>query len=379
MTLLKRVRNVLGLAAQSERGRWWPAAVLALLVPPAIWLISTTAVTSAQEKKPASESKAVGEEKRATSAGHPQYTATAMLLVRFETPTIAGANPAAAQEWTRDRFEIYKATQQQLLVSRFVLVAAMRDPQVAELRSIRREQETRDPVRWLKSQLRVTFPGDAEIMEVSLTAENPQEAATLVQAVVEAYLHEVINTDVDRRRMRLAELDRAVSEKEQDVRSRREELKKLATELGTSSTEALTLKQKLALEELSSLRQELRKLKADLRVAQTGLAVQKALLPDAGKDEKAQLVVLIRRLEAEVAVETEQEKDLEKQVQRRQREAELFGNSTVDMEMLQADIKNADVLLNLLATERDKVRVECRAAPRVILLEPPQKPVAPDN
>ena len=97
MTLLRRVRNVLGLAAQSERGRWWPAAVLALLVPWAIWLISTAAVTSAQEKKPASEAKSTKDEKRATSAGHRMYTATAVLQVRFETPTVAGATPGGAR------------------------------------------------------------------------------------------------------------------------------------------------------------------------------------------------------------------------------------------------------------------------------------------
>ena len=55
MTLLDRVRNVLGLAARHEQGRWWPAAILTLLVPPAIWLASMGAATSAQEKKPAAE------------------------------------------------------------------------------------------------------------------------------------------------------------------------------------------------------------------------------------------------------------------------------------------------------------------------------------
>ncbi len=50
----------------------------------------------------------------------------------------------------------------------------------------------------------MSFPGDAEIMEVSLTADDPAEAATLVQAVVDAYLREVVNTDADRKRHGLA-------------------------------------------------------------------------------------------------------------------------------------------------------------------------------
>ena len=378
MTLLKRVRNVLGWVAECERGRWWPVAVLALLVPPAVWLVSTAAVTSAEEKKPASEAKTVRGEKRAEPAAHPKYTATALLMVRFEPPTVAGVAPIAAQEWTRDRFEIYKATQQQLLGCRFVLSAALRKPAVAQLPAIRHSQRSGDPVRWLKSKLRVTFPGDAEIMEVSLTADDPNEAATLVQAVVDAYMQEAVNAEVDRKRLRLSELDRAVAEKEQDIRARREKLKKLATELGTSTTENLTLKQRLALEELSMYRQELRKLQGDLRLHERDLAVQKSMLQDAGK-ENAEMRQEIRRLETQVAVETKQAKDLEKQVQGMRREVERFGNSTVDMEMLLNDIKNADFVLNQLASERDRMRVECRSAARIMLLQPAHTPEVPDN
>ena len=49
------------------------------------------------------------------------------------------------------------------------------------------------------------------------------------------------------------------------------------------------------------------------------------------------------------------------------------------MEMLLADIRSADAVLNRLAAERDRLRVECRAAPRVSLIEPAEKPQVPDN
>ncbi len=106
------------------------------------------------------------------------------------------------------------------------------------------------------------------------------------------------------------------------------------------------------------------------------LAVQKSLLQDTGK-ENPEMRQAIRRLETQVAVETKQEKDLEKQVQGMQREAERFGNSTVDMQMLLSDIKNADLVLNLLASERDRMRVECRAAARITLLQPRTSPKCP--
>ena len=99
----------------------------------------------------------------------------------------------------------------------------------------------------------MTFPGHAELMEVSLTADNPDEAATLVRGVVEAYLNEVVNVELDQKRLRLSQVHRAVTEKEQDIRTSREALKKLAAELGTSTTENLTLKQKLALKNCRSI------------------------------------------------------------------------------------------------------------------------------
>ena len=147
-----------------------------------------------------------------------------------------------------------RATQQQLVPSRFVLLAALRKPEVAKLPVIQYEEKNGDPVEWLMGRISVGFPGRAEIMEVSLTREDPKEAAALVQAVVDAYMKEVVNAEQDLKRNRLSELDRAYVEKETEVRSKREDLKKLAEQLGTSDTETLTLKQKLALEELTIYR-----------------------------------------------------------------------------------------------------------------------------
>ncbi len=38
--LLDRIRNVLGVVPQGERLRWWPAGIMALLAPTALWLVS---------------------------------------------------------------------------------------------------------------------------------------------------------------------------------------------------------------------------------------------------------------------------------------------------------------------------------------------------
>ena len=127
-------------------------------------------------------------------------------------------------------------------------------------------------------RLSVSFPGKAEIMEVSVRGNDPQEATILDRAVVDAYMKEVVESERDQKRGRLNELDRAFVEKETEIRDKREDLKKLAETLGTSDTETLTMKQKLALEVLGIYRQELAKSQFELRRLRSELAAQQSLL-----------------------------------------------------------------------------------------------------
>jgi len=377
----------------------------------------------------------------------PKYVASSYLRVAMQEKSIAFEN--GPQGINKEAFEIYKATQQQLVLSRFVLMAALRKTEVAKLACIQEEQEEGDPAVWLTKRMSVTYPGKAEFMEVSMDRDDANECTTLVRAVVDAYMTEVVNAERDQKRQRLSELDRAYIEKETEIRSKREDLKKLAEQLGTSDTEALTLKQKLVLEELTLYRQEMAKNQFELRRSQGELAAQKAILKNlesvdiSGADvdlmvqsdpiarqlfiqlgwrkmdqvytegavvagaksryaerfqqdlkvmqeqfnaRRAELVDAVRqkkrnevqseilRLEASISVLGEQANTLQAEVKRQQTEAEKFGSSTVDIEMMRADIKNLDQVLSGVATEREKLKVEIRSAPRVTLLQRAEKP-----
>jgi polysaccharide biosynthesis transport protein len=210
-----------------------------------------------------------------TWLGYGKYTARSCLRVAMVEKSILDASLPGTD---RDRFDIYKSTQQQLVKNRLVLIAALRKPEVSRLPSVQYEQKNGDAVSWLMSRVRVRFPGDAEIMEVSLSSDDSQEAVTLVRGVVDAYLREVVNAERSRKQERLSELDRAYVEKETEVRARREDLKKLAKQLGASDTDTLSVKQKLALETWASYRQEWAKLEFELRRLHSELAAQQTLL-----------------------------------------------------------------------------------------------------
>lgn len=304
-----------------------------------------------------------------------KYTATSVLRINLREPVLLGETASRLSE---KEYEIYKNTQRQLVTSRFVLLAALRKPDVAKLPAVQAEQQSGDPVRWLEKTIKVEFPGDAETMSVSVIRCDPKEAATLARAVVDAYLTEVVNAERDQKRQRCSELDRAYAEKESEVRAKREDLKKLAEQLGASDGEALTMKQRLVLDNLSMYRQDMRETRAKLRSLKVDLAGQKAIL-DVAKDEgRVAIAQEIKRLEASIVALTEQESQMQADVECLRKEADGFGRSTVDIEMLRNDIKQISDVLTQIANEREKLRVEIRATPRVTLLQRAEIPESKD-
>ncbi|MHC4180592.1 MAG: M56 family metallopeptidase, partial [Planctomycetota bacterium] len=112
MVLLNRVGNILGLSASNRRARWWPVGLLALAVPLAIWLASTSIVwpteneTRAEEvvddTAAASTSEGVGgETEKEASWGEPVEGVHARL--RAEKTTWKVGEPVALKVDVRNR------------------------------------------------------------------------------------------------------------------------------------------------------------------------------------------------------------------------------------------------------------------------------------
>lgn len=179
-----------------------------------------------------------------------EYTATAAFHVASSlAPILPGGGDRMGTA-----FEVYKGTQQQYVKSRFVLVAALRKPEAASASVL---QEELDPVDWLQQNLKVAFPGNAEIMQISLTTPDPRESAALVNAVVDAYKAEIVDVELNQRRQRLSDLERIYTEKENELRAKRNDLKRLAEQLGAGEKENLSLKQQIALQQFAAFRSEL--------------------------------------------------------------------------------------------------------------------------
>jgi capsular exopolysaccharide synthesis family protein len=206
-----------------------------------------------------------------------QYMAYAQLRVGVQENQLVFRTAGDQVEVGQNYFDIYKATQAQLLKSRFVLSAALRKPEIAGLPSVKRNEP--DAIGWLADVLRVGFPEKgSEIMQVSLNGADPQEITALVNAVVDAYRNEVVDVERNQRVLRKNELDRLCAEKESEVRTKRNDLKQLAEQLGTQDSETLTLKQKVAIEQFAEYRKQQMQVEFDLMRTQSEYKTAQAYL-----------------------------------------------------------------------------------------------------
>lgn len=371
------------------------------------------------------------------------YSATFLLRVAYQEKALIYSN---AERLSESEYDIFKNTQVQLLLGRFVLTAALKKPEGNPIYRLPILKEQNDPVGWLTKKLSVSFPGKSEIMEIRLTTTDRKEAAQIVSGVVEAYMSEVVDVEKAQRRDRVSELDRLFTDKEQEVRNRRSELKQLAEQLGTAETENLNLRQRLTLEELATYRQELARSEFEVGRLRSDLASRRSeldsvnsneisdlecemfaqndqvlrnliqeimykkmdsqytsgVLKDTGKKSnkfidkyqpeldriendykdrmdqvrmeikhKRQVDVEkdIKRVEAAIDIANKQQKANVDDVQRLRKLAEQFGSSSVDVEMLRNDIANREKSLESIRNEREKLKVELRAASRVTPLQ----------
>ena len=369
----------------------------------------------------------------------PKYTASSQLRVASREPVRVFESTHTGQA----EFDVYKATQKELMRSDFVLVAALRKPEIAKL-AVFKQQD--DPVAWLSGELRVEFPDEAEIMEVSLTLDDPDQAAALVNAVVEAYLEEVVQPERNQLRQRLNDLERISVKKETEVRKKRANLRQLAEQLGlgTRDHQALRLKQQIAQKRFFDTQRELTQLRSDLRRTQTELKVRKAMLADpegiklpefeidafmqsdpvtaqlltplltelkkqlaAGQPEenlqrglkavqkeldarreelrpqlrqrkRAAIEAEIARLKDQITVLSELCQKITEDVKEQKKEAERFGETLLDIEMMRAELTQLDEVLNSVATERERLRVEVNSSPRIMLMQRAEPPRSKD-
>lgn len=155
-------------------------------------------------------------------------------------------------------FGTYKQSRMRDMKGPFVLLRALREPGISNLSLIAAQEHPQD---WLEDNLSVSSPG-TEFLQLSLSGEQPQELAKIVNAVTTAFLDEVVNAEETARRSKLDELETIYNRIQEDLKQKHRALRELTESLHTTNPETLSVKHQLALDYSSKLRKDL----ADLRL-----------------------------------------------------------------------------------------------------------------
>jgi hypothetical protein len=197
---------------------------------------------------------------RPVGDGPKEYTATAALFVAPSVPHTMRSTP---EKLDLDEFEMYRNTHAALLRQRFVLMAALRNPKMKGVESVLREDARHNTIGWLASIIKVKLEKKTSIMTVSVTLPDRNEAATIVNAVVQAYMDEVVNRDRDRQRERFDSLTEVSVQKEEEFRKLREDLKREMESIGAGDDATVGLRTKLALNTCTEYQSELRAMRRE--------------------------------------------------------------------------------------------------------------------
>ncbi len=151
-------------------------------------------------------------------------------------------------------YDVYKKTQMQWVKSPFVLGRAARKPDMMKLQTMKEHKD--DPVGYLENKLSVDYPGDAELMRVSIKGTHRDDLATIVNSVVEAYMEEIVTGDKMARLKQRDMLNEHYSKSKVEYRDLAASYHELAKQMGANSSQTAEMRKKLLTMKLESLIQD---------------------------------------------------------------------------------------------------------------------------
>jgi capsular exopolysaccharide synthesis family protein len=188
------------------------------------------------------------------------YTARAVLELNPRSPSL-GFRPSA-DEVSLDNF---RQTQIALIKNQKVINAALRDPKLSQLETLRQKG---DPLSWLEQSLTFNAPGNAQVLEVKLQGQHPEDIRLLLNAIVKNYISEFISAEQVVRNARLealrrfeAELD---SELKRDEAARRQFFRQSAGGASTATVQLAFLRS-----DMERLKSRMRELEDDISELET--------------------------------------------------------------------------------------------------------------
>src|SRR5262249_46583999 len=127
-----------------------------------------------------------------------------------------------------------KASMEALVKSPLVLNAALND-KTADGRDIKDLELVRSKgmstIEWLEKNLKTDYLLGPEVLRITLSADQPEEAAALLNAISKAFLNEYADAERSKKQARLDDLRKQKERTEEDLRKLRAVLKRVMDSL----------------------------------------------------------------------------------------------------------------------------------------------------
>jgi RNA polymerase sigma factor (sigma-70 family) len=322
-----------------------------------------TAQDSAAQSQPSSPAAPAPAGAPAPAKPQPRPDVYALLLIEDSEPRLLpdARHPVPP----RSDPASYRKTQTAYLLSRSIHRSALKRDEVKRLAIVERKT---DPELWFGDNIETTFLNNSGVLRVSFGEGSPEERAVLINALVAAYMDDVVYAEQRERQHRLTDLEKALNASKAELRAKRESIRRLSEMPSEASS---SFRQQSDREDLAQFRKELLRVRLEKVGAQARLKHRKSV--ERG-DDKATLA----KLEEEIAVFAAQEKLLKKDIsslnERTERLANAEANEREDLSSLRKQIAAEEKFNDDLADRIRIEQVELNAGPRVRLLQKAEAP-----
>jgi polysaccharide biosynthesis transport protein len=168
-----------------------------------------------------------------------RYEAFALIRVSDRPPSVL-QKPSDATE----AYATFKRTQVEMFGSGMVLRSVVRDPGIMKLSVIKEHND--DPVSWLKGELLLDYPNDAEILRVAMKGKKKDEMIKIVDALVDKYMSEIVGEEKSRRAAHEQHIEKQFGILNEEYNRKWSALELQKKTKGTETTESARIKKRLA-------------------------------------------------------------------------------------------------------------------------------------
>jgi capsular exopolysaccharide synthesis family protein len=174
----------------------------------------------------------------------PKAVAFSKIAVAYTPEWVLSAPPGGVGD-----FKTVLQTTASRIMSRGVIHAALKRDEVQRLNL---PALVPDPVTFIEDELKVDFKENSELVTISMSASDPTVATTIANAIQNAYLDDIVYAESAAKARKYQELEKATNEMVDGLKTKRNNLEKLAKTLGATDP-AVWLQQRQ--ETLMSLRE----------------------------------------------------------------------------------------------------------------------------